>query len=304
MTNSFSKNNILVIGSVLLDHYISENKHYLGGACFNFAYHIHQLIGRLDFISRIGQDQAGAIIKEELTRRGFPTALIQYDRYKPTKTVQVIKNASNEPHYIIASDVATEYLDAPALAATDIENYQLIYFGTTIQNGLKSRATMRQLAEQGRHIKFCDINLRPGKYHADTIDYTLRLCNALKINHEELEVLSFQYDLSGDDPDKLLAISQRFMIPSICLTKAENGSLLYHQQQFSSHASRSLSVIDSVGAGDAFAAMYAIGLIRGWSAEQIVSVATDFASAICQIQGAVPEQIDFYLPWRQRLEQL
>jgi fructokinase len=56
--------------------------------------------------------------------------------------------------------------------------------------------------------------------------------------------------------------------------------------------------VDSVGAGDAFAAVFLAGRARGWDMPVILSRANAFASAICGIPGAVPADLAFYDTWR------
>lgn len=292
---------VLVPGSVLLDIYAATGQRFLGGACFNFAYHMHHLRGGVDFVSRVGRDEAGRFILHELERRGFPVHLIQYDPIKPTKTVQVVKNQSSEPSYLISSDVATEYLSVPPWAQSQLAGYGLVYFGTTIQSALKSRTTVRRLLQAVPGIKFCDLNLRPGKFNNDTLAYALRTCTALKLNHEELEAVSRIYLLQGTLEHRLCQLAERFAIPSICLTMAADGSLLHQHHGFFHAAAGPGPVRDTVGAGDAFSAVYAIGLLQGWPPQTMLELAARFASAICAIEGAVPASAAFYEPWRQQM---
>ena len=55
-------------------------------------------------------------------------------------------------------------------------------------------------------------------------------------------------------------------------------------------------VIDSVGAGDAYAAMLAAGLLKGWQPEEILRKASMFATRVCEIKGAIPDSASFYEP--------
>jgi fructokinase len=291
---SSSHHKIMVPGTVLLDIYVGDHTRCLGGAEFNFAYHVHKLTGDVDFIGRVGRDEAGDFIFSELGRRGFPVHLIQTDPSKPTKTVRIFKDARNEPVYLIADDVSAEYLDEPPLSPADVANYDLLYFGTTLQHGAQSRATLRGLLAAGRGLKFCDLNLRTGKYTPETIDFSLYACTVLKLNHEELRIVAAQYGLTGQDREQVAAVSQRFGIPVVCLTLAAQGSMLYQDGAFSSHVPAPCPVKDTVGAGDGFSACLAIGLLRAWEAERLLAFASRFAAAICGITGAVPAEDGFY----------
>ncbi len=49
--------NITAIGEILFDVYPDKKK--LGGAPFNFIYHIINLTGEGNFVSRVGKDELG-----------------------------------------------------------------------------------------------------------------------------------------------------------------------------------------------------------------------------------------------------
>jgi len=59
-------------------------------------------------------------------------------------------------------------------------------------------------------------------------------------------------------------------------------------------------VIDTVGAGDGFSAIFLLGRIRGWALEVSLARANEFAAAICAIPGAVPRDMGFYDTWAAR----
>ena len=56
-------------------------------------------------------------------------------------------------------------------------------------------------------------------------------------------------------------------------------------------------IVDTVGAGDAFSAVFLFGQAQGWSLPLTLARANAFAGAICGISGAVPADVAFYQPW-------
>ena len=54
---------------------------------------------------------------------------------------------------------------------------------------------------------------------------------------------------------------------------------------------------DTVGAGDGFAAVCILGSLRRWPIAKSLERANNFAAAICEIRGAVPDHADFYVPF-------
>ena len=49
-----------------------------------------------------------------------------------------------------------------------------------------------------------------------------------------------------------------------------------------------------MGAGDAFASVLAAGVMTGMDGSAILREAVDFASAICSVEGAIPEETGYY----------
>ena len=90
---------------------------------------------------------------------------------------------------------------------------------------------------------------------------------------------------------------RQYSISSVALTKGDNGSEFYTHQELSQTAPYPVtSLVDTVGAGDAYAAVLAVGILMKWPPKATISRATDFASRICTIQGAIPESTEFYEP--------
>jgi len=56
--------------------------------------------------------------------------------------------------------------------------------------------------------------------------------------------------------------------------------------------------VDSVGAGDAFAAVMVYGALARWPAERTLQRANELALSICTVPGALPDGAEFYLPFR------
>ncbi|MGZ6419194.1 MAG: PfkB family carbohydrate kinase, partial [Pseudobdellovibrio sp.] len=58
-----------------------------------------------------------------------------------------------------------------------------------------------------------------------------------------------------------------------------------------------LAVIDTVGAGDAFAAVLLLGMQHDWSLQLIMERAQSFASALVTKRGATVQDMNFYRPF-------
>ena len=95
----------------------------------------------------------------------------------------------------------------------------------------------------------------------------------------------------------------KYALNTIAVTKGDKGSELYTKDgRLHSKTQRASSIIDSVGAGDAYSAMLAVGTIKGWNPDRTLSMASMFASRICEIRGAIPKSRKFYDPVKEMMK--
>ncbi|MBS3809155.1 MAG: hypothetical protein KGY38_03235 [Desulfobacterales bacterium] len=287
---------VLVIGEILMDIFPEYRR--IGGAPFNFSYHLHQFGMPVKFISRIGNDEPGKEIFDFLRRNEFNTEYIQTDPVHPTGKVMVHPDGRDGHEFEIIQDVAYDHLELPESPAHAAgAGPDLIYFGTLIQRTPQAfRQIQHFLANRGPETKcFYDINLRPGCYSRETVVKSLEQTEILKINHEEISVLKNMLDVDLPEEEFPERLMKEYDISMISLTRGENGSrLITPQSRHSISVPEFGPVVDTVGAGDAYAAVLALGCLNDWPPQSILSAATEFSARVCQIQGAIPEDHAFY----------
>jgi fructokinase len=293
---------IIAIGEILYDVFPETKR--LGGAPFNFAAHLRAAGFPVVFVSRVGNDPGGQSIRDVVARRGFDPDYLQTDPDHPTGHVNVTLDDQGVPTFDIVRDVAYDHLEfTDPLAQAVKSGPRLIYYGTLIQRTRRGFETLRRLLEarpEGTRC-FYDINLRPDCYSAEVIAESLRHCDVLKISDEELdEILPF-FDLqTAEDADAAVgALRDRFDIPWVCRTRGAAGSVLYTPEgRYAESVGESVNVVDTVRAGDAYAAALAAGFLQGWPPKQIIRRATRFAARLCGISGAIPEDDSVYGEFR------
>jgi fructokinase len=133
------------------------------------------------------------------------------------------------------------------------------------------------------------------------VEYSLRTCDALKLNSEELATVSGMFGLNGGRDRRLRLLAERFAIPAVCVTLGNEGSVLVRDGRFLAKHLRPQPAVDTVGAGDAFSACLAIGLLKNWPGDKVLDFASDLAAAICGLRGAVPDDPSFYIKFRENL---
>ena len=300
---------ILVLGEILFDLFPAYKR--IGGAPFNFAFHLKHLGFDVRFISRVGNDDLGNEILAFLDSLGFDKGDIQTDPVHATGTVTVsmakdCSNGSGESHsFSIVKDAAYDHIRFDKnLRDLCVSDPELIYFGTLIQRTPSGRDLIRNcLTSAGSaSCKFCDINLRPDCYTRQVVDEAVAAADILKLSHEELDVLA--PDLNASLESRAASLITETGPDLIILTRGKYGSLWATRQHVLVHPvpnDTDIIIADTVGAGDAYAAMSAADRMAGLEDQKTMALAQDFASRICGIKGALPQNQSFYRQFLSRL---
>lgn len=293
---------VLVFGEVLYDTF--PDRKYLGGAPFNYAYHLHHMGIPTRLISKVGGDKPGQDILERLQKIGFPIDGVQLDIIHLTGEVEVNPDAPGGPEYNILPDRAYDYIDYDPYIETLIsQEISLVYFGTLAQRHSASAETLKKIFKvlASRSTFMIDFNLRYPYFTSEVIQSSLQQCDILKINSAELAAVKESLKLTVSLSDLPRYIIDTYQVGFVCVTKGEEGSDLYEagsRLSFHCPGLPSEKIVDTIGSGDAFSAMMTACYLAGFPRQSQIEKATEFASRICEIPGALPEDLEFYKPYR------
>lgn len=290
---------IAIFGEVLAD--IFPDQRVLGGAPFNVARHLQAFGLRPVLISRTGQDELRNKLLSEMTRLGMAISGIQCDKNHSTGQVQVVLQ-NNGHRFDILSDQAYDHVCADTAQQTlaDFPPH-LAYLGTLALRSATSRAAARRFLQHCRCPVFLDINLRAPWYTASTIELALEAADFVKLNDTELASVAELLGLGGlASQDQAIALQQRFGLRQVLVTCGEHGSWLLDEDQRTWRAKPvelAEPVVDTVGAGDAYAAVFMLGLLRHWDTATTMQRASKVAAALCRVRGAAAPSAGFFLPF-------
>ncbi|MGB4776183.1 MAG: PfkB family carbohydrate kinase, partial [Daejeonella sp.] len=224
---------VLAFGEILWD--IIEGKPHLGGAPLNFIAHMAQYGVKSYIISRVGNDSFGETALSQAAKYGVNTTLIQLDAIHETGTVDV-KLENGQPDYWIKNEVAYDFIEFNELESRiGSLDFDLFYFGSLAQRGPVSADTLKAIfsTHKFKHV-FYDVNLRKGGYSKLIIMNSLRLCDVLKLNVDEVSEISevlFE-DLFFSLRQFCELVSEIYAIKIIVITAAEKGCYVFEKGNF------------------------------------------------------------------------
>lgn len=285
----------LIFGEVLFD--IFESNHsVLGGAPFNVAWHLNGFSVHPMFVSRVGNDALGSEVFKKMNSWGMDTRGVQTDRARPTGRVRV-EMQNNEPKYAIESSQAYDFITYPEPRINEHVGKSILYHGSLALRDKTSRHTLAEIKKQSPALVFFDVNLREPWWKKEILLDELADTDWLKCNEHELEEIGQLIGAVERNREKLASrMIEYFNLTGIVVTMGSEGAMLIRKNG-AAHYSVPNPVerlVDTVGAGDAFAAVTILGLIRDWTSQQILVRASDFAAEICRIRGATIEKQELY----------
>jgi fructokinase len=289
--------NIAAIGEIIFDIYPGNIS--LGGAPLNFIYHIKKLTGNGTFISRLGNDNAGIETLEFLGKNNIPITHIQIDKNHETGFALANLDDKKVPHWEIPSGKAYDYIDIPDGKDFIIKNSSCFYFGTLAQRMERSRITIHSFF--GQKMKyFFDINIRQDYFTKDILKASLIAADVLKANEDEIYLLHTMF-LPGkfDLNSSVKSIMGKFNIELTAITQGDKGAWLFRNNESNFYKASIDKVVDTTGAGDAYSAILCLGYLNNMKLNKINKLASEFASEIVRIQGAIPKDDKFYHKFKQ-----
>jgi len=277
----------LVFGEVLFDSF-ADGQEVLGGAPFNVAWHLCGFGLAPLMISRVGADSRGEAVLATMRRWGMSTEGIQIDHDRPTGLVTCTVAGGNTS-FEIQSDQAYDFIDDEAARAATAEiDAPVFYHGTLALRSEASHTALTNLRDSIAAPVFVDVNLRPPWWRLETVLDCLGGARWAKVNEEELaEILSRELD-RGNLVSAAGELATEHLLGGVIVTRGEHGALWVEASGVRHDVTPEpvTDFVDAVGAGDAFAAVAVLGLLRGWPVATVLERATAFAAEICRRQGA------------------
>jgi len=276
-----------IFGEVLFDMFPDGNR-VLGGAPFNVAWHLQAFGVQPVFVSCVGNDESGKKIRDEMQRWGMNQNHLQTDDHHPTGKVQ-IKFKDDEPQYDIVENCAYDFITPAKISA----NCGLLYHGSlAIRNPVSAKA-LGNIKKQQQGKIFIDVNLRTPWWKKETLLHEIHSAHWVKLNEDELYTLQSDSRSLEEDARRFL---ETYKLDGLVVTLGAKGALAItsNSNPIRVNPETTTNIVDSVGAGDAFASVLILGILKDWSLQSTLERAQIFASKIVGQQGATVQDMNFY----------
>ena len=263
----------------------------IGGAPANFAYHVSQFGLDSYVVSAVGEDELGTEILANFREKklGCRIERVPY----PTGTVQVQLDSNGVPCYDIREGVAWDNIPFTPALENLARQTCAVCFGSLAQRSVVSCETINRFLDampggEDRY-KIFDINLRQGFYTKEILCNSMRKCNILKINDEELVTVSRMFGYPGIDlQDKCWILLAKYNLKMLILTCGVNGSYVFTPGEVSFVETPKVEVADTVGAGDSFTAAFVASILKGLPIPDAHKIAVETSAFVCTQNGAMP----------------
>jgi fructokinase len=280
-----------VFGEVLFDRF-PDGSEVLGGAPFNVAWNLQAFGSRPIFISRVGEDQLGEKIRTQMQHWNMDISGLQTDNKHATGTVDIALH-NNEPTFDIVANSAYDHIAADAMP--DLQA-SMIYHGSLALRNDNNRSALRSLKQRTQAQVFMDVNLRDPWWKTQDLHEMMSGARWIKLNENELAMLSNE---GGSLHEQARHLADKYSLELVIVTLGGEGAFALdpdgnmHQVR----PTANIEIVDTVGAGDAFASVCMLGIENKWEIGEMLQRAQQFASAIVGLRGATTDAVEFYQPF-------
>jgi fructokinase len=283
---------ILSTGEVLWD--VFGETEYLGGAPLNFSAVSQKLGNSVALLTAVGADERGDGVLRSMDELGLTTEFVQRVTQRPTGNAMVSTGSDGNTFFTIDRPAAFDCLavDAPLIARVARFAPDWLYFGTLAPaNPHVETALLRLVESLPRTRRFYDVNLRAGHWTLALVEKLSAVADVLKLNLSEAELL---YELTlGKSGFNMKSFCRHwastYEIATICVTLGSAGCAIFAGDRLRSFDGFTVKVVDTVGAGDAFAAAFLHGLSAGWPLEKNAAFANALGALVASRPGATPD---------------
>jgi fructokinase len=209
------------------------------------------------------------------------TSLVQTHTTLPTGTVAVDMSGTQHA-FTIRAPAAWDEIEL----VDELPEHDVLCYATLAGRSKVSRETLFGLLTRSAEFKALDVNLRPPEAFGVALAGGLPHATVVKMGGDELPLVAAEFGLEADPGALLEAFPD---IAWLAVSKGADGAELYARsgRAWRAEAPR-VSVVDTVGAGDAFFAGLVDALYRGMDGATALDAAQRRAAVTIGHRGGLP----------------
>ncbi|MFP3897469.1 MAG: ribokinase [Anaerolineales bacterium] len=262
-----------------------------GGKGANQAAAAAKLGAGVEMVGRVGEDDFGTSILDNMRAQGVGTSYIVRDAEAPSGIAMIIIDRAGENSIVVAPGANGQVTMQDVRAAQKIlaeTPYVIMQFEIPLSMVRETIALASQFGSR--------VILNPAPAYPVSSNFFKGLY-CLVVNETEAETFT---GLTVDDLDAAQEAGRVLRerdIPVVVITLGANGALLLTEEQIAHVPAHRVDVVDTTAAGDAFVGGLAVGLLRGLEVAEAVRYATcagTLATTVLGAQTSLPsaEQVD------------
>lgn len=260
---------IVAFGEIVWD--ILPHGKVLGGTPSNLVFRCNSFGEEGHLLSRVGDDDLGNEALDKLKELDISDRNVQLDTEFPTGEVHVSFDESGESRYQVKEDVAFDHIEFTPESLKLVRDADCLFFGLLPQRYGLSKNTIRELIrESPDSIHFFDLKLFEHFFDANVVIHFLSSAHIVRIKEKEIAFLANELKVGySETEDFIQAISKRFNIDLVIVTRGNGGVLAYHKDEgIVSEAAYKIEMKDNIGSGMAFSAGFLHCYLNGKSLEE------------------------------------
>lgn len=308
-----SSKKVLVIGDIILDHYIHGNVYrvspeapvpvvlknksiYCLGGASNVAQNITSLGAECYLIGIAGQDEQSVVLENLLKEKKVKSFIVKDPTRPTTEKTRIIGNGhqitriDSETSSQISSSIENELLDAFRSIINLVDGVILQDYGKGLFTNNFTQEIISISKRKGKTILVDPKEKDFSKYSSATwikpnlseFKHALDIPQQTQLVKDQIDVLT----------DKL---AREFGFKGVLVTMSEDGMMAKIQGHLEIVGGDKIEVTDVSGAGDTVSAVFLLMQISDINLGDTLKMANLAGSLVCQISGVVPVDLSHLL---------
>jgi fructokinase len=261
---------IVAFGEVVWD--ILPGGRVLGGTPLNMAFRCNSFGEESVLLSRLGYDNSGNDVLDELEKLGISDKNIQIDDEFPTGTINITFDEKNESHYEVVQDVAFDHIEFSAEALKLARNTDCLFYGLLPQRFGISKNTLRELLKESPDsIHFFDLKLFEHFFNKKVVENLLFSSNIVRIKEKEIAFLEKELELNRSENLEIFGanLAEKYKLDMVLITRGASGVFAFHKTKGVFYdAGYEIEMVDNIGSGVAFLAAFLHYYLNGKTVQE------------------------------------